>query len=109
MLKSIRFMTNFIKTIQLTHLKKNTMAKFNLADLNIALYNIEGKIFATSNTCTHEECSLSDGFLSGKIVECPCHGGRFDITTGKVMALPPTLPIKTYNVRIINNDIEVEI
>jgi p-cumate 2,3-dioxygenase ferredoxin component len=50
----------------------------------IALYNYEGRFYATSDICTHGEASLSEeGLLTGKIVECSWHFGTFDVTTGK--------------------------
>ncbi|MFH0298133.1 Rieske 2Fe-2S domain-containing protein [Bradyrhizobium sp. 31Argb] len=48
---------------------------------NIAVYNVDGAIYATADLCTHGEASLSEeGILTGKIVECPWHFGTFDVT-----------------------------
>ncbi len=49
-----------------------------------ALYRTEDdRYFATDGLCTHEQVDLSDGFVSGTIIECPMHNGRFDFTTGE--------------------------
>lgn len=69
---------------------------------DIALYEVEGNIFATDNLCTHGQARLSDGFLEGREIECPLHQGRFDVCTGAALCAPVTEGIKTYAVRIEN-------
>jgi p-cumate 2,3-dioxygenase ferredoxin subunit len=75
----------------------------------IALYNYEGRFYATSDICTHGEASLSEeGLLTGKIVECTWHFGTFDVTTGKAETLPCSIPLKTFPVEVIDEVIYVE-
>lgn len=78
-------------------------------DNYIALYNVDGEIYATDDTCTHEEASLSEGFLFDGVIECPLHGAQFDVRTGEVLALPAILPVKTYPVRIEGDDIQIQL
>lgn len=66
----------------------------------IAIWNIEGEFYATSDTCTHEEASLTDGDLWGEVVECPLHGAQFDVRTGEVLSLPAMYPLPTYPVKV---------
>jgi nitrite reductase/ring-hydroxylating ferredoxin subunit len=54
---------------------------------------------AFQDTCTHEECSLSDGELDGDVVVCPCHGSEFDIRTGDVLSPPALEPLPIYEAR----------
>lgn len=76
----------------------------------IALYNVEGRIYATADACTHGAASLSqDGVLEGKIVECSWHFGRFDVTTGEPCASPCNIPLKTYRAEIVNGIVNVEV
>ncbi len=76
----------------------------------IALYNVDGTIFATDDTCTHGAASLADdGVLEGKVVECSWHFGRFDVTTGEPCASPCVVPLKTYRVVIADGIVSVEI
>ena len=49
----------------------------------IALYNIDGDFYATDDICTHRRARLSDGYLDGRIVQCPLHFGKFDVITGQ--------------------------
>jgi p-cumate 2,3-dioxygenase ferredoxin subunit len=76
---------------------------------NLAVYNVEGKLYATADLCTHGEASLSEeGTLTGKIVECPWHFGTFDVTSGKATSLPCTVPLRTYAVKLMEDDVYVE-
>ena len=76
----------------------------------ILLANVEGRIYAVSDICTHEECTLSDGgILEGVEVECECHGARFDVTNGQVTQEPAEEPLKTYDVSVAGNDVLVSL
>ncbi|MCG5236586.1 non-heme iron oxygenase ferredoxin subunit [Xanthobacter oligotrophicus] len=76
----------------------------------IALYNVEGRIYATDDCCSHGAVSLSEeGSLTGAVVECSWHFGTFDVTTGAAMGMPCELPLKTYPVHIENGIIHVEV
>ncbi|HEY3243320.1 MAG TPA: non-heme iron oxygenase ferredoxin subunit, partial [Phycisphaerae bacterium] len=65
----------------------------------IALYKVEGEIYATDDICTHECVSLSDGYLEGCVIECPLHQGMFDIRTGKALCDPVTEDLAVHRVR----------
>ena len=66
----------------------------------LAVYNVDGDIFVTDNLCTHGNAMLTDGYQDGGIIECPFHGGSFDIATGAAKAFPCQVPVKTYPVTI---------
>jgi naphthalene 1,2-dioxygenase system ferredoxin subunit len=74
---------------------------------SIALYQIDGEVYATDNICTHGNSRLCDGFLEGHEIECPLHQGKFDIRTGKALCAPLIDDIKTYPVRIEGNRVFV--
>jgi len=78
-------------------------------DLDVALYNIDGEIYATHNLCTHAQALLSEGWLEGEIIECPLHGGRFEVKTGKGLGAPITCDLTTLPVRIEAGSIQVEV
>ena len=71
-----------------------------VAGHDIALYKVDGSVFATDNTCTHGHARLCDGFLEGHEIECPLHQGRFDIRDGSATCAPVTEAIRCYPVRI---------
>ena len=60
----------------------------------IAVANVNGALHAFESTCTHADCSLTDGTLKDLTVVCACHGGTFDLVTGAVLAGPPDGPIR---------------
>jgi nitrite reductase/ring-hydroxylating ferredoxin subunit/hemoglobin-like flavoprotein len=74
---------------------------------NVAVFNVDGKFFATQEACTHQGGPLSEGTLEGNCVTCPIHGSRFDVTTGAVVRGPATRPIKTYRVEVKDNTASV--
>jgi naphthalene 1,2-dioxygenase system ferredoxin subunit len=76
---------------------------------SIALYQVDGEIFATDNICTHGNARLCDGFLEGHEIECPLHQGKFDIRNGKAMCAPLTEDIRTYPVKIEGDRVFIEI
>ena len=65
--------------------------------------------FAIDDTCTHDDGPLADGWLDSDAIECPRHGARFDVKTGKVLCLPAAVPIKSYSVRIEGEEIKVSV
>ena len=75
---------------------------------SLALYSVEGQVYATDNICTHGHAQLCDGFLEGHEIECPLHQGRFDIRNGKAMCAPLTQDIKTYPIKIEAGRVYVE-
>jgi naphthalene 1,2-dioxygenase ferredoxin component len=65
----------------------------------LAVFEVEGAYYVTSNRCTHGLARLSGGYLEGYLIECPVHQGRFDIRTGEVKGPPCTEPLPTFPVR----------
>ena len=81
----------------------------DIAGKSIALYRVEGEVFATDNLCTHGNARLCDGFLEGHEIECPLHQGKFDIRNGKAMCAPLTDDVKTYPIKIEGDRVFVAI
>lgn len=73
----------------------------------IAIWNVDGEFYATSDICSHEETPLTAGDLWDNVIECPLHGAQFDVTTGEVLSLPAIFPIPTYPVRVEDGTIYV--
>ena len=66
-------------------------------------------IKGTDDLCTHGMVSLSYGDVEDGIINCPMHGGAFDIRTGKPTALPCRMPLKTYKVVVVGDDLFAEL
>ena len=82
---------------------------FAINDKKILLANWKGKIYATDQICTHAEADLATGFLSEEGVRCPLHLSVFDLETGKPQNPPAETRLNTYNVKIEQNEIFVEV
>jgi 3-phenylpropionate/trans-cinnamate dioxygenase ferredoxin subunit len=82
---------------------------FSVNGDSIAVANVEGSFFALDNVCTHDGGPLGEGKLSGDEVECPRHGARFEVATGRVTAFPAVLPVRTYPVRVQDGTVEVDL
>ncbi|GKS93778.1 MULTISPECIES: non-heme iron oxygenase ferredoxin subunit [Comamonadaceae] len=67
---------------------------------DVALYTVDGEVFATDNLCTHGNARLCDGFLEGHEIECPLHQGRFDVRDGSALCAPLTQGLRSYPVRV---------
>ncbi len=79
-------------------LAPGTMTRVRVGGRPILLANVDGRICATDDTCTHEDASLSTGSLAGELVKCPLHGSRFNLCTGQVMDEPAEANLRTYRV-----------
>ncbi|GKT25686.1 non-heme iron oxygenase ferredoxin subunit [Acidovorax sp. SUPP3334] len=67
---------------------------------DVALYTVDGEVFATDNLCTHGNARLCDGFLEGHEIECPLHQGRFDVRSGSALCAPLTQGLRSYPVLV---------
>ena len=103
-------MTNgFVTVADASEVPPGSIKQVDVGDAEIALYNVGGQLYATTNVCTHDEAYLSDGELFGHVVECPLHGARFDVRTGKALSLPAVYPVKTFEVRVVDGQLQVKV
>ena len=75
----------------------------------LLICHTDGGFYAIDDTCTHDDGPLADGWLEGTAIECPRHGARFDVTTGKVVCLPAAAPIHSYRVRVQGDEVQVDV
>jgi 3-phenylpropionate/trans-cinnamate dioxygenase ferredoxin subunit len=79
---------SFIKLATKDQIPSGTMLATSAGDKELLLVNYEGTFYALDLKCTHMGGNLSKGILEGKIITCPRHGAKFDITTGKCISGP---------------------
>lgn len=72
----------FKEVAQLNQISPGTMKSFMVGDKQILIANCDGKFYAINNICPHAGGDLSKGKMDGKIITCPNHGSKFDVTTG---------------------------
>ena len=78
------------------------------ADVAIAVFNADGEFYAIDDTCSHQDASLSEGWLEGCFVECPLHAALFDLRTGMPTCLPAKKAVRTYPVVVQDGVIYVD-
>jgi len=103
------FLSEWIKACSLEQVKEGQLFGFVSDDKKILLANLKGKIHATDLICTHADADLSTGFLGEEGVRCPLHLSVFNLDDGKPQNLPAEIPLKTYNVKIDDDEIYVEL
>jgi len=80
-------------------------------DLEIGVFNCAGTVFAIEDRCSHDDGPLVEGELDEQdcTIECPRHGSRFDLRTGKPLTLPAYEPVETFPVIIEDDTIKLEV
>lgn len=102
-------MSEFIKVATLGEIPLNGSKLVEVEEFQIALFNLDGEIYAIENICTHDGGPLGEGtIVNGHEVKCPRHGARFDIRTGAALSLPAFEPTTRYAVRIQGQDVLIE-
>ncbi len=74
----------------------------------VALCNVDGAVYAIDDVCTHDGGPLDQGELDGDQIECPRHGARFDVKTGKALTLPAVRGVHHYATEIRDGDIYLD-
>ena len=69
-------------------------------DTAIAVFNIDGELYALEDVCTHDGGELAGGPIEGFEIECPRHGARFDLRTGEALCAPAYLPTAKFPVKV---------
>ena len=100
----------FVTIFKTSRVPVGSIAAGDVRGTRIAVANIGGAYYAFDDTCTHEQCSLTEqGELADATITCTCHGSEFDVRTGKVLAPPALLPVKVYATRIDGDALQIEV
>jgi naphthalene 1,2-dioxygenase system ferredoxin subunit len=106
-MEALNMNNHWIDAAAVDALPEDEVIGVDLDGKSLALYKVEGAVFATDNICTHGHARLCDGFLEGHEIECPLHQGKFDIRDGRALCAPLSEDIKIYPVKIEGNRIFV--
>ena len=99
-------MTEFVAACALADLPPGEKRVVTVEDVEVALVNVDGEVFAVDNDCPHRGGPLGFGDLQGYLLHCPLHAWPFDVRTG-ACALFPEARIRTFQVRIADGMILV--
>ncbi len=98
---------SYVTVAKVGDLKPGELMYVEVDDEPVCLINLDGEFHALNDLCTHEEASLSDGEVVGDEIECPLHGGAFEIRTGAPAAFPVVTPVETYRVRVVGDEVQL--
>ena len=82
---------------------------FRIEDTKILIAKYDNEFYALEDTCSHDGAELSDGDLVDCQIQCQRHGGRFDLKTGEATQLPAIVGINSYDVKVENGDIYIQL
>jgi len=102
-------MTNFVRVARTEDIPLGECRDFEIHDVELMIAHTSDGFFAIADECTHDGASLDTGELEGHEVVCPRHGARFDVRDGSVTRPPAIVPVETFHVKIVKDDILVDL
>ena len=94
----------YTKICKVSELKEGQGKRFLVKDIDVALFKVDGEVYALNNICPHQHTALIyDGYIEEDCVVCPAHGWMFNLRTGK----QPTgaKGLDSYPVKIIDGEV----
>ena len=101
-------MGDWVRAVAEAELAPGRCTEVSIGGKPVALYNVEGTFYATSNTCIHRGGPLGQGLLEGHSVMCPWHAWTWNVVTGE-NASNPELKVATYPVKVEGGDVLVQV
>jgi 3-phenylpropionate/trans-cinnamate dioxygenase ferredoxin component len=100
-------MSEWIDVDAVESLPRGSVSLVDVNGTEVAVFNIGGQFYAIEDVCTHDGGTLAEGEVQGFEIECPRHGARFDLRSGRVTAPPAYEDVTTFQVRIRNDRVQV--
>jgi nitrite reductase (NADH) small subunit len=101
-------MTDFVRAIAVADLAPGQCTEATVGGTPVAIFNVDGTFYATSNLCLHRGGALGQGMLQGREVMCPWHAWSWNVTNGE-NAANGTLKIPTYDVKVEDGQVFVKV
>ena len=102
-------MAEFVTVAKTEDVPPGQARTYEVNGKSIALCNVDGTFYAIDDVCTHDGGPLGEGYLEGDQIECPRHGARFDVKTGRALTLPAVMPVKSYPVQVEDGGVKVQV
>ena len=99
-------MAEFIEAARLDELPLGRGTVVTIANKDVALFNVDGTIYAMENACLHQGQSLGSSPLDGCVVTCRAHGWRYNVSTGNTLHVPD-YGVRTYAVKVVDGTVLV--
>ena len=104
---------SFQRVCGLSEVPEDGALRVELPDVDIAVVDFDGDLYAIEDVCSHAEIALSEGEVEevdgAPTIECALHGSCFDLRTGEPTNLPATEPVPVYPVRVEGDDVLVDV
>ncbi|HEY7489500.1 MAG TPA: non-heme iron oxygenase ferredoxin subunit [Candidatus Tectomicrobia bacterium] len=98
-----------VQVAKTTDIPPGRARSIEVAGHKIAVFHVNGTYYAIENRCPHYGKSLSAGWVHGTTVTCPWHGAIFDLTSGDVLSGPARRGVQSYQVRVEDQSIYVDL
>jgi nitrite reductase/ring-hydroxylating ferredoxin subunit len=99
----------FVTVAKTSDIEPGRVKYVQVEDFVLAVCNVDGVFYCIEDTCTHDGGPLDQGHLNGDVIECPRHGGRFNVVTGKAVRMPAVAGVETFPVKVEGDEIKVSL
>jgi 3-phenylpropionate/trans-cinnamate dioxygenase ferredoxin component len=99
--------SSFSRVLNVSEVPPGTKKAVDVAGKSILVCHLNDRLYAVSNICSHAQEKLECGRMSRGWIACPTHGARFELATGRAMNPPAKQPIATYEIRVVEDWIEI--
>jgi 3-phenylpropionate/trans-cinnamate dioxygenase ferredoxin subunit len=104
-----RIIMPFTKVATLSEIQPDKGKQIAVGNRKIALFNVDGKVFAIDDTCPHRGGPLHEGICANGEVTCPWHAARFDLATGSHLSPPARTGVQAFPVQIVGDEVQIDI
>ncbi len=101
-------MSEWVDVVRVESLNPGNHIVVEVDDAMIAIFNLGGEFYAIENLCTHDGSEIASGCVIGEDIECPRHGARFNIKTGRVTTPPAYEPVDTFPIQVVDGVVQVK-
>lgn len=103
-------MAQWVSACPADDIPNEDVIRFDHGGRTFAIYRSpDNEFFCTDGLCSHEKVHLCDGLVMGHTIECPKHNGQFDYRNGKALRMPACVNLSTYNTKVADGQIMIEI
>lgn len=98
-------MSDFQRVASIAEIPPGGRLSVIVDDIPVLLLRAGDEFYAIEDVCTHDGQPLTTGRFKDLSIECPRHGARFDVRTGKPLCMPATEPVAVYRVKVENGEV----
>lgn len=101
-------MADFEKVATVSEIPSGGRKSLIIGERAILLLRVGDDFYAVEDICSHDGQPLTDGPLCGATIECPRHGAKFDVRTGRALCMPAVEPIAAFKVEVRGTDVYLQ-